>query len=212
VAVEPVVHSDGLVGALRAAVERGAPDGGVSAADELLRAFLGSRLGLHGRWYSPLPSGESARIDRELDAASAALDEARTAREEIAELSVERAALEDELAGARQELFVVVGMQRQDPQPRVQQPLDQQPIRPVDRDQAHLVTHQCAAQTAHPGLVVRERRGQDPLARLISDQHVVLLGRPIDARIGGTHQNFNSIQVRVFFTAPRPRRYRCGCL
>ena len=83
------------------------PTGGVSAADELLRAFLGSRLGLHGRWYSPLPSGESARIDRELDAASAALDEARTAREEIAELSVERAALEDELAGARQELFVV---------------------------------------------------------------------------------------------------------
>ena len=107
-AVEPVVHSDGLVGALRAAVERGAPDGGgVGAADELLRAFLGSRLGLHGRWYSPLPSGESARIDRELDAASAALGEARTAREEIAELSVERAALEDELAGARQELFVV---------------------------------------------------------------------------------------------------------
>ncbi len=108
VAVEPVVHSDGLVGALRAAVERGAPDGGgVGAADELLKAFLGSRLGLHGRWYSPLPSGESARIDRELDAASAALGEARTAREEIAELSVERAALEDEFTGARQELFVV---------------------------------------------------------------------------------------------------------
>jgi hypothetical protein len=105
----------------------------------------------------------------------------------------------------------LVGMQRQNPQPRVQQPLDQQPIRPLNRDQPHLVTHQRAAQAAHPDLVVRERRGQDPLARLISDQHVVLLRRPIDARIVTSHQNFNSIQVKGF-TAPRPKRYRCGCL
>ncbi len=87
----------------------------------------------------------------------------------------------------------LVGMQRQNPQPRVQQPLDQQPVGPLDRDQAHPVAHQGAAQAAHPGLIVRERRGQDPLARLISDQHVVLLGRPIDARIGPSHHNFNSI-------------------
>jgi len=28
----------------------------------------------------------------------------------------------------------LVGMQRQKPQPRVEQPLDQQPVRPLDRD------------------------------------------------------------------------------
>lgn len=66
VAVEPVVHSDGLVGALRAAVEQGAADGGITAADELLKTFLGTRLGVHSRWYTPLSGGERARIDREL--------------------------------------------------------------------------------------------------------------------------------------------------
>ena len=96
----------------------------------------------------------------------------------------------------------LIGMQRQDPQPGVQQPLDQQPVGPLDRDQRHLVAHQCAAQPPHPGLVVRERRGQNPLARLISDQHVMLLGRPIDARIGTSHQNINSIQVRCLHSAP----------
>ena len=44
----------------------------------------------------------------------------------------------------------------------------------------------------------------DLLARLISDQHVVLLRRPVNARIGISHQNFNSILVRSS-QAPRPR-------
>ena len=104
----------------------------------------------------------------------------------------------------------LVGMQRKDPQPRVQQPLDQRPVGPLDRDQRHLVTHEGAAQAPHPGLVVRERRGQDLLARLISDHHVVLLGRPIDARIGTSH-HFNSISRSGLHSAPT-ERYRCGCL
>ena len=44
----------------------------------------------------------------------------------------------------------LVGMQRQHPQPRVQQPLDQKPIGPLNRDQPHPVTHQGAAQAPHP--------------------------------------------------------------
>ena len=44
----------------------------------------------------------------------------------------------------------LVGMQRQHPQPRVQQPLDQQPVRPLDRDQRHLQPHQRAAQRRSP--------------------------------------------------------------
>jgi hypothetical protein len=37
-------------------------------------------------------------------------------------------------------------MHRQHPQPRVQQPLDQQPVRPLDRDQLHLQPHERPAQ------------------------------------------------------------------
>jgi hypothetical protein len=58
------------------------------------------------------------------------------------------------IAGGRD----LVGMQRQDPQPRVQQPLDQQPVRPLDRDQLHFQAHQRSAQGPHTLLVVRERR------------------------------------------------------
>ena len=86
-----------------------------------------------------------------------------------------------------------VWTQRQDPQTRVQQPLDQQPVAPLDRDQPHLVAHERAAQRPQPRLVMHERGGQDLLARLIRNQHVVLLGRPVDARIETSHQNFNSI-------------------
>jgi hypothetical protein len=105
----------------------------------------------------------------------------------------------------------LVGMQRQDPQSGLQQPLDQQPIGPLDRDQRHLVAHEGAAQPPHSGLVVRERRGQDLLARLISNQHVVLLGRPVDARIGTSHQNFKLPSWSGLHSAPT-ERYRCGCL
>ena len=105
----------------------------------------------------------------------------------------------------------LVGMQRQDPQPRVQQPLDQQPVGPLNRNQPHPVTHKGATQAPHPGLVMHERRRQDLLARLISNQHIVLLRRPVNARIGTSHQNFNSISRSGLHGAPT-ERYRCGCL
>ncbi len=60
------------------------------------------------------------------------------------------------IAGGRD----LVGMQRQDPQPRVQQPLDQQPIGPLNRDQLHLQAHQRPAQGPQTRLIVRERRRQ----------------------------------------------------
>ena len=74
----------------------------------------------------------------------------------------------------------LVGMQRQHPQPRVQQPLDQQPVRPLDRDQLHPQPHQLPAQRPQPLLVVRERRRQQLLARLVGYQHVVLVRRPVN--------------------------------
>jgi hypothetical protein len=108
VAVKPVVHSDGLVGALRAAIEQGAADGGgVTAADELLKSFLSASLGLHSRWYTPLGGGERARVGRELDEATAALEDAQAARQEIRELSTERVARDEELAVMRRDLSIV---------------------------------------------------------------------------------------------------------
>ena len=73
------------------------------------------------------------------------------------------------------------GMHRQHPQPRVQQPLDQQPVRPLDRDQLHLQPQQRPAQRPQPLLVVHERGGQQLLARLVAHAHIVLIARPIDA-------------------------------
>jgi hypothetical protein len=77
----------------------------------------------------------------------------------------------------------LVGMQRQHPQPRVQQPLDQQPVRPLDRHQRHVQAHQRPAQRPQPLFVMRERRRQQLLARRVGDQHIVLLRRPIDAGV-----------------------------
>jgi hypothetical protein len=77
----------------------------------------------------------------------------------------------------------LVGMQGQHPQTGVQQPLNQQPVRALDRDQLHLQAHQRAAQRPQPCLVVRERGRQQLLARLVLHEHVVLLRRPVDARV-----------------------------
>ena len=66
--------------------------------------------------------------------------------------------------------------------------------------QLHLQPHQLAAQRPQPVLIVRERRRQQLLARLLSDEHVALLRRPINTGITANH---NSLSVRDF-TAPRP--------
>jgi hypothetical protein len=77
----------------------------------------------------------------------------------------------------------LVGVQRQHPQPRVQQPLDQQPVRALDRDQLHLQPHERATQRPQARFIVRERGGQQLLARLVGDQHVVLLRRPVNTGV-----------------------------
>src|ERR1700757_2207486 len=51
--------------------------------------------------------------------------------------------------------------------PCVQQPLDQQPIGPLDRDQLHLEPHPRPAQRPQPSLVMRERRAEQLRARLV---------------------------------------------
>ena len=100
----------------------------------------------------------------------------------------------------------LVGVDRQHPQPGIQQPLDQHPIRPLDRYELCVHSLQRAAQPAEPSLVVRERGRQKLLARLIADQHVVLLRRPVNTGVV-THQY--SSPVRSFDNAATGR-YRCG--
>ena len=89
----------------------------------------------------------------------------------------------------------LVGMDRHHPQPGVQQPLDQDSVRPLDRDQLHLQTHERVAQRDQPALVVRERRGEDSLARLVSHEQVVLLRRPINAGVVTSHLFSNSVRT-----------------
>ena len=75
----------------------------------------------------------------------------------------------------------LVGVQRQQSQPRVQQPLDQQPVGALDRDQPNLEAHKRAAQRPQPRLVVREAAREQFLASLVLDQHIMFLRRPVDA-------------------------------
>ena len=97
----------------------------------------------------------------------------------------------------------LIGVQRQHPQPRVQQPLDHQPVRPLHRDQLHPQPHQLPAQRPQPLLVMRERCGQQLLARRIRDEHVVLLRRPINASV--TSPSVTTPLGQDNSTAPRPR-------
>lgn len=108
VAVEPIAHSDGLVGELRVAVEKGTPDGGVGAADELLKAFLKEHLGFHSAHYNPLSAGEISRVARELAETEKVLEESNAARDEIRELAVKKTTLAKEIDGARSELQVIL--------------------------------------------------------------------------------------------------------
>ena len=81
----------------------------------------------------------------------------------------------------------LVRMHRQHPQARVEQPLDQQPVRPLDRDQPDIQPHQHATQPAQVFLVMRERSSEQLLAILVGHEHVVRLRRPIDPGIPLRH-------------------------
>ena len=79
-------------------------------------------------------------------------------------------------------------MQRQHTQPRVEQPLDQQPVRPLDRDQPDLQPHQHTTQPAQALLVMRERRGQLADSRHLLGLAQVGLQLPQLRDIPGQHQ------------------------
>jgi hypothetical protein len=93
----------------------------------------------------------------------------------------------------------LVGMQREHPQPGIEQALDENAVGTLDRDALHVQAHQSAAQCPQPSLVMRERRGQQRVARLVLDEDVVLLGRPVDPR-AVSHRHLPSVR----FASQRP--------
>ncbi len=93
-------------------------------------------------------------------------------------------------------------MQRQRLQPRIRQPLDQQPVRALDRHQLNLQAHQRSAQPPQPRFLLHERRGQKLLARRVANQHIVLFRHPVNAAVIAICTPHRS---RIHFTAPRPR-------
>ena len=93
-------------------------------------------------------------------------------------------------------------MQRQHSQPRIRQPLDQQPVRALDRHQLNLQAHQRSAQPPQPRLLLHERRGQKLLARRVANQHIVLFRHPVNAGVIAICTPHRS---GIHFTAPRPR-------
>jgi len=101
----------------------------------------------------------------------------------------------------------LIGMQRQHPDTRIQQPVDQQPVRAFDRAHLHLKARKRGAQRTHPALVMRERRAQQLMAVGILDQHVVLLRSPVDTR-AITHRFL--LRRSGQFDSVATRRYRCG--
>jgi hypothetical protein len=66
-------------------------------------------------------------------------------------------------------------------QARVEQPLDQQPIRPLHRDQFHAIVHQPPAQRADPPLVMPVASTLHDPAVLVEHAARVLLAGPIHA-------------------------------
>jgi hypothetical protein len=75
----------------------------------------------------------------------------------------------------------LVGMDRDDPNARVEQPLDQQPVRSLDRDQLHPDVNQPPAQRADPALVMPVAATFDDPSTLVDHAARVLLAGPIDA-------------------------------
>jgi hypothetical protein len=101
----------------------------------------------------------------------------------------------------------LVGMQREHAQPRIQQALDQQPIRALDRHALHLQAHQRPTQRRDPRLGVLIGRRQQPLAVRVGDEHVVLVRRPVHP---GTVAHPLRLSLGSLASAPT-RRHRCGC-
>ena len=82
----------------------------------------------------------------------------------------------------------LIRVQWQKPQPGIKQPLHQQPVRPLDRDQLDLEPQQLPAQRPQAVLIMREGGRQQLLARLVLHDHVVLLCRPVNTGVSTTHR------------------------
>src|SRR3954471_9735177 len=76
----------------------------------------------------------------------------------------------------------LVGMNRDHRQAGVEQPLDQQPIRPLDRDQHHPERDQPRAQRLDPTLLMTVTAALDDPPATVDHAHRVLLAGPIDPR------------------------------
>jgi hypothetical protein len=74
-----------------------------------------------------------------------------------------------------------LGWDRDHRQARVEQPLDQQAVRALDRDQPHPELQQAPAQRAQAALVMPVAAALDDPPVTIDDAHRVLLAGPIDA-------------------------------
>ena len=101
----------------------------------------------------------------------------------------------------------LVGVQRQHLEPGVEQPLDQHPVRALDRDQLNLEAHKLATQRLQPRLIMGERRGQQLPARRVLHDHLVALRRPVHSSVT-SHQYL--LLIGQDFTAPRPRGTLAG--
>jgi hypothetical protein len=75
----------------------------------------------------------------------------------------------------------LIGMDRDHPQTRVQQPLDQQPIRPLDRHQRDVELEQPHTQGAQPAFVMPVAPTLDDPPVPVDNADGVLLAGPIDA-------------------------------
>ena len=89
----------------------------------------------------------------------------------------------------------LVGMHRDDSQARIQQPLDQQPIGPLERHQRHPQAQQPHAQRPDPRLVVPVAAPlQDPPA-LVDHAHRVLLARPVHPGKPTIRHDYHSLEI-----------------
>jgi hypothetical protein len=93
---------------------------------------------------------------------------------------IEAVALAARRAEARSHRGELVGMHRDHPQAGVQQPLDQQPVRTLDRDQRHVERDQPRAQRRDPALVMPVTATLEDPPVAVDHTDRMLLAGPID--------------------------------
>ena len=90
----------------------------------------------------------------------------------------------------------LVGVDRDHPQARVQQPLDQQPVGPLDRDQLHPQVQKPPAQRPDPALIMPVTATLDDPPVRVDHAARVLLASPINAsKTTTTHNYFLPIMI-----------------